>query len=58
MEEASVLLRSSILSCPATANEVSVKEKMEGRSRSWESMDVIGTMLEYLVEVINMITHP
>ena len=56
MEGESVLLRSSILSCPVTANEVSVKEKMEGRSWSWESMVAIGTMSEYLAEVINMIT--
>ena len=58
VEGESVLLRSSILSCPVMANEVSVKEKIEGRSWSWESMDMIGTMSEYLAEVINMITHP
>ena len=58
VEGESVLMRSSILSHPAMANEVSVKEKIEGRSWSWESMDAIGTMSEYLAEVINMITHP
>ena len=56
MEGASVQLRSSVLSCPVTSNKVSVsiKEKKDGRRRSWESTDEIGTMLEYLVEAINM----
>ena len=58
MEGGNVLLRSGVLSCPVMANKVSVKEKIEGRNWSWESTDVLGTMSEYLAEVINMTMHP
>ena len=58
VEGDNVLLKSGILSHPVTANEVSIKEKIEGRNWSWESTDVLGTMSEYLAEIINMTMRP